>query len=110
MRRRIVRDRGLPDAIVPSAVQHAVEDLPPDTIVYLLGSRHCETDWLSGIAWNLFEKTTPGWARVQAICDFVHNHIGFGYEYARAPRVPKPPISQSRYLSHAPSSQPNSSF
>ena len=78
-----VRDSGLPDVIVPSAKQHAVEDLPAEAIVYLLGSRYCETDRLSDIAWKLFEKTTPGWARVQAICDFVHNHIAFGYEHAR---------------------------
>jgi len=79
-----VRDSGLPDVIAASAWQHAVEDLPAEAIVYLLGSRYCETDRLSDIAWKLFEKTTPGWARVQAICDFVHNHIAFGYEHARA--------------------------
>ena len=79
-----VRDSGLPDVIVPAAAQHAVEDLPAEAIVYLLGSRYCETDRLSDIAWKLFEKTTPGWARVQAICDFVHNHIVFGYEHARS--------------------------
>jgi hypothetical protein len=61
-----------------------VEDLPAEAIVYLLGSRYCETDRLSDVAWKLFEKTTPGWPRVQAICDFVHNHIAFGYEHARA--------------------------
>jgi len=64
--------------------QHAIEELPADTIVYLLGSRYCETDRLSDVAWQLFERTPPGWARVQAICDFVHNHIAFGYEHARA--------------------------
>ena len=80
----IVRDTGLPDVIVPSASQHAVEDLPAETIVYLLGSRYCETDRLSDVAWKLFEQTTPGWARVQTICDFVHNHITFDYEHARA--------------------------
>ena len=52
--------------------------------MFLLGSRYCETDQLSEVAWNLFGKTPPGWARVQAICDFVHNHIAFGYEHARA--------------------------
>jgi len=67
--------------------QHAVEDLPADTLVYLLGSRYCETDRLSEIAWQLFEKTPPGWARVQAICDFVHRHIAFGYEHARASKT-----------------------
>ena len=67
--------------------QHAVEDLPAETLVYLLGSRYCETDRLSDVAWKLFEKTPPGWARVQAICDFVHNHITFGYEHARATKT-----------------------
>ncbi|CAN5375340.1 transglutaminase family protein [soil metagenome] len=80
----MVRDSGQPDVVVTSAIQHAVEDLPPDTLVYLLGSRYCETDRLSDIAWKQFENTAPGWARVQAICDFVHHHIKFGYEHARA--------------------------
>ena len=62
----VVRDSGLPDPIFPGAFQHAVEDLPSDTLVYLLGSRYCETDRLSEIAWQLFEQTTPGWPRVQA--------------------------------------------
>jgi transglutaminase-like putative cysteine protease len=79
----VVRDSGLPDVVAPSAPQHAVEDLPAETIVYLLGSRYCETDRLSDIAWQLFAQTAPGWARVQAICDYVHNHITFGYQYAR---------------------------
>jgi transglutaminase-like putative cysteine protease len=79
----VVRDSGLPDVLAPSAPQHAVEDLPAETIVYLLGSRYCETDRLSDIAWQLFAQTAPGWARVQAICDYVHNHITFGYQYAR---------------------------
>ena len=80
----IVRDSGLPDTVVTSAGQHAVEDLPTDTLVYLLGSRYCETDRLTEHAWRLFQHTEPGWPRVQAICDFVHNHIAFGYEHARA--------------------------
>jgi transglutaminase-like putative cysteine protease len=83
----MVRDRGLPDPVSASAMQHAVEDLPSDTLVYLLGSRYCETDQLSDIAWQLFEKTPPGWTRVQAICDFVHHHIVFGYEHARATKT-----------------------
>ena len=83
----IVRDSGKPDTVVTSAVQHAVEDLPPDTLVYLLGSRYCETDRLSETAWQLFQNTPPGWARVQAICDFVHRHIAFGYEHARATKT-----------------------
>ena len=82
-----LRDSGLPDVIAPSATQYRVEELPPDTIVYLLGSRYCETDRLSDIAWKLFEKAAPGWPRVQAICNFVHNHIAFGYEHARATKT-----------------------
>ena len=79
----MVRDSGLPDAVFPEARQHPVEQLPDDTLVYLLGSRYCETDRLSEVAWNMFEKVPPGWQRVQAISDFVHNHIKFGYEHAR---------------------------
>jgi transglutaminase-like putative cysteine protease len=79
----IVRDSGLPDVVVPDAPQHAVEDLPTDTLAFLLGSRYCETDRLSDQAWQLFGATTPGWSRVQTICDYVHNHLTFGYQYAR---------------------------
>ncbi len=80
----VVNDTGEPDAICPTATQHAVQDLPEETLVFLLGSRYCETDLLSSVAWQLFEKSPPGWGRVQAICDFVHNHITFGYQHARA--------------------------
>lgn len=79
----IVRDSGIPEEVPRAAPQHAIEDLPSDTLVYLLGSRYCDTDRLSDIAWALFSKGPPGWARVQAICDYVHDHITFGYEYAR---------------------------
>ena len=82
----VVRDSGLPDAIVPDAWQHTVESLPEETLVFLLGSRYCETDLLSQTAWNLFGHTVPGWQRVQAICDYVHNHIFFNYQNARATR------------------------
>jgi transglutaminase-like putative cysteine protease len=83
----VVRDTGQPDPVVSSAPQHAVEDLPEEALVFLLGSRYCETDLLSQIAWNLFQATPPGWARVQAICDYVHNHITFGYEHARVTKT-----------------------
>ena len=77
-----VRDSGLPEQALPNAWQHNVQDLPEETLVFLLGSRYCETDRLSDIAWKLFSNTPLGWPRVQAICDFVHNHITFGYEHA----------------------------
>jgi transglutaminase-like putative cysteine protease len=82
-----VRDTGKPDPYFPNAWQHSVEDLPEETLVFLLGSRYCETDVLSQTAWNLFGHTAPGWARVQAICDYVHNHIYFNYQNARATRT-----------------------
>ena len=83
----IVNDTGLPDVIVPQAQQIPVQNLPTDTLVFLLGSRYCETDQLSETAWNLFGQGPTGWGRVQAICDFVHHHIVFGYEHARRTRT-----------------------
>jgi transglutaminase-like putative cysteine protease len=82
----LVRVTGLADEQAPDAAQHAVEDLPYETLIYLLGSRYCETDRLSDVAWSLFGEIAPGWARVKAICAFVHGHIKFGYEHARATR------------------------
>jgi transglutaminase-like putative cysteine protease len=79
----IIRDTGLIDEYAPEAVQHPVEELPDEVLLYLLGSRYCETDRLSETAWSLFQTTPPGWARVQAITDFVHNHIVFNYADAR---------------------------
>jgi len=83
----LINDDGLPDAVVPTARQHPVDELPAETLVFLLGSRYCETDCLSEKAWSLFGQTTPGWPRVQAICDFVHRHIQFDYLQARATRT-----------------------
>jgi transglutaminase-like putative cysteine protease len=82
----VIRDSGEPDKIAPDARQHFVEDLPEDTLVFLLGSRYCETDLLSDTAWQLFAHTTPGYPRVQVICDYVHNHIAFNYQNASATR------------------------
>jgi transglutaminase-like putative cysteine protease len=82
-----VNDTGEPDRVAVESRQHAVEDLPDEALVFLLGSRYCETDRLSEIAWSLFGKTPLGWSRVQAICDYVHQHIAFGYEHARATRT-----------------------
>ena len=81
----IINDAGNPDLICTNATQHTVQDLPEETLVFLLGSRYCETDHLSEIAWNLFGGCPLGWRRVQAICDFVHNRLHFGYEHAGSP-------------------------
>ena len=83
----VVRDTGLPDVVVPSAQQHAVKDLPEETLVFLLGSRYCETDLLSPVAWQLFGEAQRGWPLVQAICDYVHNRITFDYQTARSTRT-----------------------
>jgi transglutaminase-like putative cysteine protease len=83
----LVLDSGLPDVVVPNAPQVPVEWLPEDTLVYLLGSRYCETDQLSELAWQQFGNGPTGWARVQAICDFVNRRIEFGYEHARRTRT-----------------------
>lgn len=83
----IVADSGETPAPCPDAVQHPVEELPSDTIGFLLGSRYCDTDVLSDRAWSLFETTEPGWARVQAICDYVHETITFDYLQARSTRT-----------------------
>lgn len=78
----IVSDSGQYEANAGNAWQSEVATLPEEVLVYLLGSRYCETDKLSALAWSLFSQTPMGGPRVQAICDFVHNHIRFGYEFA----------------------------
>ncbi|TWB14247.1 transglutaminase-like putative cysteine protease [Nitrospirillum amazonense] len=83
----IIRDSGQWDTRDASAREVAIPDLEPETLVFLLGSRYCETDLLSETAWKLFGQSPPGWARVQAICDYVHDHISFGYEHSRATRT-----------------------
>lgn len=82
-----IEDCGLIDRQSPSALQHEVRDLPSEVLTYLVGSRYCETDLLSNIAWGLFGHIAPGWQRVQAIVDFVHGHLTYGYQYARATRT-----------------------
>ncbi len=83
----IVEDSGIPDIQSPHAIQHPIEELPDDILVYLLGSRYCETDRLSDTAWSLFGHIPPGWQRVSAIVDFAHSRIRFGYQDARPTRT-----------------------
>jgi transglutaminase-like putative cysteine protease len=78
----LLQDSGKPDEVVPGAQQRRLEELPVDTLVFLLGSRYCETDRLSDTAWSLFGHVPKGWPLVQAICDYTHGHIKFGYEHA----------------------------
>ena len=83
----VVQDPGTPDVVAPEAAQIPVEDLPDDVIVYLLGSRYCDTDRLSDTAWSLFGNAPRGWGLVQAICDYVHDRLTFGYEHACSTRT-----------------------
>lgn len=83
----MINDSALPDPSTPAARETPVEILPNETLVFLLPSRFCDSDRLLELAWALFGHTQTGWSRVQAICDFVHQHISFGYEHARATRT-----------------------
>jgi transglutaminase-like putative cysteine protease len=80
-------DPGSTDETAPHAIALQVSDLPPETLQFLLGSRYCETDLLGEFAWATFGQVKGGWAKVQAVCDFVHAQITFGYQYARATRT-----------------------
>lgn len=82
-----IEDSGEVDVTDWIAQEIPPADLPDETLVYLLGSRYCETDRLSQTAWDMFGHITPGWGRVQAVCDFVHNHIRFDYQQARSTRT-----------------------
>jgi transglutaminase-like putative cysteine protease len=83
----LIEDSGAPDPVNPSAREVDVEDLPQETLLYLLGSRYCEVDLLSNTAAQMFGGLPRGWPRVQAVCDFVYNHVTFGYAYARPTRT-----------------------
>jgi transglutaminase-like putative cysteine protease len=83
----IIHDSGAPEAQCVDAEEHPVRDLPEHTLMYLLSSRYCETDLLMQDAWRLFGHLSPGWPRVQAICDFVNNYVTFGYQFARSTKT-----------------------
>jgi transglutaminase-like putative cysteine protease len=83
----VIADSGLPECTPIWANALPVEDIPDDILVYLLGSRYCDTEKLLNIAWSLFGGLAPGWPRVKAILDYTHNRIQFGYAYARSDRT-----------------------
>jgi transglutaminase-like putative cysteine protease len=83
----LIEDSGEPDAVNPNAQEHPVNELPHETLRYLLNSRYCEVDRLSNIAVELFGSIAPGWSRVQAICDWVHSKVTFGYHFARSSKT-----------------------
>jgi transglutaminase-like putative cysteine protease len=83
----LIEDSGQPDPLDYYAVQHPVEELPVDNLIYLMNSRYCEVDRLSHIATDLFANTAPGWGRVQAIVNWVYSKVQFGYHYARTTKT-----------------------
>ena len=85
--RFVIADSGMPDEVTPEAAQWEIDRLPDEALVYLLGSRYCDTERLSDLAWSLFSNIQGGWKRVQAICDYVHNRLEFGYHHARSDRT-----------------------
>jgi len=92
----LVYESGRKDIVALDAAQIPVESLPDETLVYLLGSRYCDTDRLSELAWKLFAHTPPGWRRVQAICDYVFHEITFGYRYARPTKTAFEALSEKQ--------------
>ena len=59
------------------------QDLPPEVLRYLLASRYCEVDRLLDCCGRVVRQNSqPGWARVQAVCDWVQTNVTFGYHFA----------------------------
>ena len=79
----LLEDPGFADQVDYGARELPVQELPTHLLGYLLNSRYCEVDRFAAIASELFGGIAPGWGRVQAICDWVHANISFGYQYAR---------------------------
>lgn len=92
----LIRDSGGSDPASPWARETPVDELPSDALQFLIGSRYCETDLMMKEAWRLFGKTAPGWGRVQAICDFVHDHVAFDYMQARSTRTAAETYAEGR--------------
>jgi transglutaminase-like putative cysteine protease len=80
----------------PGACQHSIDELPDECLQFLLGSRYCEVDKLTPFAWEKFAHTPLGWERVQAVADFVHNHVTFGYEYASSTKTAVDVLEEAR--------------
>jgi len=78
----LIYDTGQPDAVNIDAREIPVQYLPHDVLRYLLNSRYCEVDRMSNIAAEIFGGLPRGWNRVQAVCDWVHEKVTFGYEFA----------------------------
>ncbi|SCY54131.1 transglutaminase-like domain-containing protein [Paracoccus tibetensis] len=86
---------GQPDVFNWNARQHEIAHLPPETLPFLTASRYCDSDLLTQQAWDLFGSTQPGWARVQAISNYVHNHLTFGYKFGRPTKTASHAMSEA---------------
>jgi len=82
-----VQTTDMPDLVDINAMQVPINQLPYDVLRYLVASRYCEIDQLSDFAWKTFGLGPTGYLRVQAVCNWVHNHIRFGYQYARSTKT-----------------------
>jgi transglutaminase-like putative cysteine protease len=83
----LIEDSGQPEPIALTAHEHPVRELPFDVLQFLLSSRYCDTEVLMAEAWRLFGHLHPGWTRIQAVCDFVHEYVAFDYRFARPTRT-----------------------
>jgi transglutaminase-like putative cysteine protease len=83
----VIADNGMEDEIAPDAAAVALSELPAETLPFLMASRYCETDLLSNFAWSRFGAIEGGWAKVQSVCDFVHDRLAFSYPNARETRT-----------------------
>jgi transglutaminase-like putative cysteine protease len=83
----VVEVPDISDPVVPDAVQHPVQDLPDETLLYLMGSRYCEVGKLTTAAWSASNPYQTGWDKVQSLVDLAHRQIRFGYGYARNDRT-----------------------
>jgi len=92
----LIRDTGDPDPVAPWAREIPVQNLPADTLRYLLNSRYCEVDRMSNIAAQLFGAVAPGWNRVQAVCQWVHDNVAFGYQYANPTKTAQDVYAERR--------------
>ncbi|HEY4739605.1 MAG TPA: transglutaminase family protein, partial [Candidatus Acidoferrales bacterium] len=79
----LIYDTGEPDRQNFDAREIPVQKLPHEALRYLYSSRYCEVDRFSTIALELFGAVPPGYSRVQAVCDWVHTRVIFGYQHAR---------------------------
>jgi transglutaminase-like putative cysteine protease len=85
--RFLISVSGMPERLPLFERQHPIGELPNDVLVFLLGSRYCDTQKLNSLAWSKFGGHQQGWPRIQAILQYTHDRIQFNYANARADRT-----------------------